>query len=93
MLGVVFGAYFVAPPIPPVIVRTSFTVLVSSLGVALLIVNREKIVLRNERTPIFETSENRVLIAAGFIGGVASALVGTGENTVIFMVMVLCSHQ
>jgi uncharacterized protein len=89
VLGVVLGAYFVAPLIPPVIVRTSFTVLVSSLGVALLLVNREKTVTRNESMPIFGPREQGVLIAAGFLGGVVSALVGTGENSVIFMVMVL----
>ena len=89
MLGVVFGAYFIAPLIPPVFVRTSFTVLVSSLGVALLLVNREKTVMRNESVPFFGASEKGILIAAGFLGGIVSALVGTGENTVIFMVMVL----
>jgi hypothetical protein len=30
-----------------------------------------------------------ILIAAGFLGGIVSALVGTGENSVAFMVMVL----
>jgi uncharacterized membrane protein YfcA len=89
VLGVVFGAYFIAPLVPPVFVRTSFTVLVSSMGVALLLVNREKSALRNERLPIFGASEKSVLILAGFLGGVVSALVGTGENSVIFMVMVL----
>jgi uncharacterized membrane protein YfcA len=57
--------------------------------VALLLANREKTVLRNEGVPLFGASEKNVLIAAGFLGGVVSALVGTGENTVIFMVMVL----
>ncbi len=89
VLGVVFGAYFVAPFVPPVIVRTSFTVLVSSLGVALLLVNREKSVSRNARMPIFGPGEKSILIAAGFAGGVVSALVGTGVNSVAFMVMVL----
>jgi len=92
VLGVVFGAYFVAPFIPPVFVRTSFTVLVSSMGVALLLVNfvsREKIALRNERMPLFGPSEKSILAAAGFLGGIVSALVGTGENAVVFMVMVL----
>jgi uncharacterized membrane protein YfcA len=89
VLGVVFGAYFVAPLIPPVIVRTSFTVLMSSLGVALLLINRDKAASRNERMPIFGLNEKSVLIAAGFLGGVVSALVGTGENCVTFMVMVL----
>ena len=89
VIGVVFGAYFVAPLIPPVFVRTSFTVLVTSMGVALLLINREKTVLRNERIPIFGASEKSILITAGFLGGVVSALVGTGINSVVFMVMVL----
>ena len=89
VFGVVFGAYFVAPLIPPVFVRTSFTVLVSSMGVALLLINRERTVLRNERISIFGVTEKSVLIAAGLLGGVVSALVGTGENSVVFMVMVL----
>jgi uncharacterized membrane protein YfcA len=89
VLGVAVGAFFVAPLIPPVIVRTSFTVLVSSLGVALLLVNREKAVLRNEHIPVFGASEKGVLVTAGFLGGVVSALIGTGENAVTFMVLVL----
>ena len=89
VLGVLFGAYFIAPLVPPVIVRTSFTVLVSSLGVALVLINREKTRLRNERIPILGAPEKSVLIAAGFLGGAVSALVGTGENCVTFMVMVL----
>jgi uncharacterized protein len=87
--GVVFGAYFVAPLILPVFVRTSFTVLVSSMGVALLLINREKIVLRNLQLPIFGAREKAILVVAGFLGGVISALVGTGINSVVFMVMVL----
>jgi uncharacterized protein len=89
VFGVVLGAYFVAPLIPPVFVRTSFTVLVTSMGVALLLINREKTVLRNESMPIFKMGEKSILIAAGLLGGVISALVGTGENSVVFMVMVL----
>jgi uncharacterized protein len=89
VLGVALGAFFVAPFIPPVIVRTSFTVLVSSLGVALLLVNRERAVLRNDGMPIFGAGEKGVLVTAGFLGGIVSALVGTGENAVLFMVMVL----
>ena len=89
VLGIIFGSYFVAPFIPPVFVRTSFTVLVSSMGVALLLVNRGKNVSRNEQLAIFHAKEKSILAAAGFVGGVVSALVGTGENTVVFLVMVL----
>ena len=89
ILGVAFGAVFVAPLIPPIFVRTSFTVLVSSMGVALLLVNREKDVLRNRGLPLFGTREKIILLLAGLLGGVVSSLVGTGENSVLFMVMVL----
>jgi uncharacterized protein len=89
ILGVTLGACFIAPHIPPVFVRTSFTVLVSSMGVALLLVNRDKSVLRNQRVPIFGAREKSILMVAGLLGGAVSALVGTGVNSVVFMVMVL----
>lgn len=89
VLGVIFGAYFVAPFIPPVFVRTSFTVLVSSMGVALLLINRAKSVPRHEQLPLFNPGVKSILVSAGFLGGIISALVGTGENSVVFLVMVL----
>jgi uncharacterized membrane protein YfcA len=87
--GVIFGARWIAPLIPPVIVRTSFTVLVTSLGIALLLVNWDDGATRNSKLPWFGGQECMILIAAGFLGGIVSALVGTGENSVAFMVMVL----
>ncbi|MBS1805831.1 MAG: sulfite exporter TauE/SafE family protein [Acidobacteria bacterium] len=89
IVGVIFGAVWIAPLIPPVIVRTSFTVLVVSIGIALLILNREDGEQRNSEMPWFGGQERAILIAAGFLGGIVSALVGTGENSVAFMVMVL----
>lgn len=89
MAGVIFGARWIAPFIPPVIVRTSFTVLVTSLGIALLLLNREGAATRNSKLPWFGSQERIILIAAGFLGGIVSALIGTGENSVAFMVMVL----
>jgi uncharacterized protein len=89
IVGVALGAILVAPRIPPIFVRTSFTVLVTSMAVALLLVNREKDVLRNRWMPIFGLREKTILVFAGLLGGVISALVGTGENSVVFMVMVL----
>ena len=89
IVGVIFGAYYVAPFVPPIIIRTSFTVLVTSLGVALLLVNRERAAGRNVGFTWFGGKERIILMSAGFLGGIVSALVGTGENSVAFMVMVL----
>lgn len=87
--GVIFGAIWIAPFIPQMIVRTSFTVLVACIGIALLLLNRESGDLRNSKLPWFGSEERIILITAGFLGGIVSALVGTGENSVIFMVLVL----
>jgi len=87
--GVTVGAYCVAPFVPPVIVRTSFTVLVTSLGLALLLMKREGGSGRNLKLTSLGGKERTILVAAGFLGGIVSALVGTGENSVAFMVLVL----
>jgi uncharacterized membrane protein YfcA len=87
--GVIFGAYYVAPFVPPVIVRTSFTVLVTTLGVALVLMNREGGTSRNAGLTWFGARKRIILMLAGFLGGIVSALVGTGGNSVVFMVMVL----
>ena len=89
IVGVALGTYFVAPFIPPVLVRALFTVLVASLAIALLLINRAAQAMRNTVCPIFGYREKNILAAAGFVGGIVSALVGCGENIVVFMVMVL----
>lgn len=89
IVGVTISALFIAPHAPPLLVRASFTVLVSSLGLAVLLMNLDKHVLRNETIPIFGAREKLILVVAGLVGGIISALVGCGENTIAFMVMVL----
>lgn len=89
LLGVAFGSWVIAPLVPPIYVRTSFTVLVSSMGVALLLMNRNRDSSRNQWIPIFNTREKMILVLTGLAGGIVSALVGTGENSLVFMVMVL----
>src|SRR5450631_2674892 len=61
ILGVIFGARWIAPLVPPVIVRTSFTVLVTSLGIALLLVNRGGEATRNSKMPWFGGQERIVV--------------------------------
>lgn len=87
--GVALGAHYIAPVFPPALARASFTVMVSSLGVALVLINRSDHESRNEALPIFGAQEKWVLIIVGLIGGAVSALVGSGANTIAFMAMVL----
>jgi len=87
--GVALGAPYIAPVFPPALARASFTVMVSSLAVALVLINRSYYESRNEALPIFGMQEKWVLVIVGLIGGAVSALVGSGANVVAFMAMVL----
>jgi uncharacterized membrane protein YfcA len=89
LLGLVASTFWIVPYVPAPLVKIAFTVMVSSLAVALLVMNRRESDERNERIPVFGTREKLLLFAAGFIGGLMSGLVGCGENIVTFMVMVL----
>jgi uncharacterized membrane protein YfcA len=87
--GMVFATYFIQPHIPPVLVRIAFTVMVSSLGIALVVQNWRDRGERHLACPILGARERGFLLLAGAIGGIMSGLVGCGENIVVFMLMVL----
>lgn len=89
ILGLVLSTYLIEPHIAPVLVRIAFTVMVSTLGVALLLTNQTNDVRRHLACPIFGWRERWLLVLAGLLGGAMSALAGCGENIVVFMLMVL----
>jgi uncharacterized protein len=87
--GLVVSTYGIEPYLAPVLVRIAFTVMVSSLGVALLLLNRRDLAVRHLGVPVFGATEKSLIVLAGFVGGLMSGLAGCGENIVVFMVMVL----
>ncbi len=89
ILGLIVSTYFIVPYVPAPLVKVAFTVMVSSLAVALLVMNLREREIRNQLCPIFEKREKLLIFLAGFIGGLMSGLVGCGENIAVFMVMVL----
>ena len=89
IVGMVFSTYVIEPHIAPVLVRVAFTVMVSTLGVALVLINRTSDVRRHPGCPVFGVRERALLVLAGALGGVMSGLAGCGENIVVFMLMVL----
>jgi uncharacterized protein len=89
VVGLVVSTYTVAPFVPAPLVRIAFTVMLSSLGVAMLVLNGNDPAPRHARMPIFGAREKILMTVAGFVGGMVSALIGVGENIVVFMVMVL----
>ncbi|MFT4111719.1 sulfite exporter TauE/SafE family protein [Silvibacterium sp.] len=89
ILGLLLSTFFIVPHVPAPLVKISFTVMVSSLAVALLVMNRREGNYRNLLCPVWGAREKLLIVAAGLIGGLMSGLVGCGENIVTFMVMVL----
>ena len=87
--GMVASTYWVEPYLTPVLVRIAFTVMVSSLGVALVLMNRGERDGRHLTLPRFGAREKALIALAGLLGGMMSGLAGCGENIVVFMLMVL----
>jgi uncharacterized protein len=87
--GVVLSVTVLAPGVAPGGIRLGFTVLLVSLGIALVIGHRRGSVAAHAAIPRRGPTEDVVVVAAGLAGGVLSGMVGVGENTVMFLVLVL----
>lgn len=88
ILGIILGSVFLAPVLPPAVIKISFTMIVSSFAVILFALNR-KIRGRNLIIPVWGQREQLLSIIAGTIGGIISGLVGSGMDIVCFSIMVL----
>lgn len=89
-LGGVFGmicSLFLSPLLPPDVSKILFTALVVSLAATLILINRS----RREYRPltVFSGGQKKLILIAGFCGGVMSGLVGNGIDIICFSVMVL----
>lgn len=89
VVGVLVSTTLIAPSVPLPIVRVYFTVLLTSLAIALMVLRLRRLHDRNELIPVFGRRERLILIGTGLLGGLLSGLVGVGENTVAFIVLVL----
>jgi len=84
--GLYLGAVFLAPP--PELIKMSFTAMVTSFAMVLLIQNH-KDQKYHLMMPIWTVRERTILLIVGFLGGIMSGLVGNGIDIFIFAVMVL----
>ncbi|MGK7940243.1 MAG: sulfite exporter TauE/SafE family protein [Crocosphaera sp.] len=91
VLGIFLGLRFLAPLLPPDIIKMSFTMMVTSFGLTLMALNRG---VRNYyfAMPVWRNRERGILILAGFLGGLMSGLVGSGIDIFTFSVMVVLFH-
>lgn len=87
IFGIIFGA-FLAPQIPPDLIKMLFTALVVSFATTLVLLDRSE---RESYPPqaLFSVDQKWIIVFAGFCGGVMSGLVGNGIDIVCFSVMVL----
>lgn len=86
--GILVGTGYLASNFPPAIIKISFTAMVTSFAVTLLILNRGGRLCHRELT-IFTVKEKSLLLMFGFVGGVMSGLVGNGIDIITFSLIVL----
>jgi uncharacterized membrane protein YfcA len=86
--GILISSLFLDFVLAPALIKMSFTAVVSSFAVTLVIL-RLKNRSYSEGLKNFKSQEKLILLIAGFIGGVMSGLVGNGIDIICFSVMVL----
>lgn len=87
--GIIFSSFYVLPLVSPPLVKISFTIMVSSLAIALIFMNRHGRSHRHSAFPVVGKREIAILMLTGFVGGIMSGLVGSGIDIITFMTMVL----
>lgn len=86
--GIILGTIYLEPILSPQLIKMSFTMMISSFAVVILIFNR---IPRkaNSIIPFWGKKEKIISLEVGIIGGIISSLVGSGMDIFSFSVMVL----
>ena len=88
VLGIFIGTVFLAPLLPPEVIKISFTMMISSFALVLLILNQNK-TGRNLTISCWRKRERILCLVVGLFGGMISGLVGSGMDIFAYSVMVL----
>jgi uncharacterized membrane protein YfcA len=88
MVGVFVSCVFIAPRLQSSTVRLLFTAILVSLGLALWI-SRRFAPDRRDCIELCGRGELAALMGAGLLGGLLSGLAAVGENTIMFVLLVL----
>lgn len=89
IIGVWFGLAVLASLLPPPAIKMSFTMMLTSFAITLVILNRTGLPHRHETMPKWTGYEKSIIFIAGMLGGVMSGLVGNGIDIFVFAAMVL----
>ncbi len=87
-IGVFLGLSDSFQLLPPIILKLSFTLMLTCFAIALLILNHRPH-HRHIIAPVWNQRERIIVIFAGMSGGILSGLVGTGIDIFLFIIMVL----
>lgn len=89
VVGIVFSTFVIVPIISSQVVKLTFTVVLCSFGISLFLKN---FVFKSREYSYIQKFSNKdriILIFVGFIGGVFSALMGTGIHFLTFSFITL----
>lgn len=86
--GIILGSVFFAPVLPSDVIKFSFTMMVTSFGIVLFVLNKTPR-RRNLSIPFWGQGERIFSLAVGILGGIISSLVGSGMDIVCFSIMIL----
>ncbi|NEP34281.1 sulfite exporter TauE/SafE family protein [Moorena sp. SIO3B2] len=86
--GIFMGTAFLAPLLPPEVIKISFTMMVSSFALILIQLNLTK-TERNFTIEHWGKREKILSLVVGVMGGMISGLVGSGMDVFAYSVMVL----
>lgn len=90
ILGLVVGTWWVAPYLSPVPTKLFFVSLWMAFGIGLWRANRRRTrAVRPHLPAVLGTHDVLILLAAGFVGGVVTAIFGNGIDLVTFCVLTL----
>jgi len=89
IFGLVFGTYEIVPLVSPIMAKLFFVSLWLSFGIALWRENRHPSRKVFDEISNFKSSDKTRLIVFGFIGGIISALFGTGINIFTYCIMTI----
>jgi uncharacterized membrane protein YfcA len=83
-VGVIFSSYYVAPYTPPAYAKMLFVFFWLSFGIALFVVNYYRQRYVHDHIPNLTGFQQIELIIIGFIGGILSAILGSGIDICSF---------
>lgn len=84
-----FSVVFIAPHVSLPMVRVVFTLVLAGLGLAMIYQGRARQWNRNQTLPVWGRNEVVVISIGAAGGGALSGVAGLGENTVMFVLLVL----